>query len=467
MELYKPYFKQWDLEMNASCSRRRILWLLPWLNMGGADKFNLDTIRGLKERGFLSYIATTVPGEQEWEYLFAACAEEIFHLPDFLEPERYIEFVSYVIQSRGIQVLLVSNSYRGYYMLPWLRQHFPFLVIVDYVHMEEWYWRNGGYARVSGMLGGILEKTYVCNSCTKEVLVKAFGRDEKSVEVLYIGVDEKLFQRQNYEPGYLHQMLHISEKRPIILFPCRIHPQKRPFLMLEIAREVKKKRPDAAFVAVGDGPQLAELKKMIKKRKLAETVFCTGKIQEMGACYRDAYLTLICSLKEGIALTAYESCSMQVPVISSDVGGQRDLIKEDMGVLIPVKQEEDRDLDNRNFAQEEIKHYSDAVLFLLEHTDVYAVFSQNSRKRIEEFFSQKKMIRRMEEEIEFLSSDFSVKEERERTSVRLQELQGLASDYYTIEQNWESMQDEKWSFHTLVKKSLKKWRNLYYERKGR
>ena len=37
-------------------------------------------------------------------------------------------------------------------------------------------------------------------------------------------------------------------------------------------------------------------------------------------------LRLYAVLKEGLALTAYESCAMGVPVVSADVGGQKDLI---------------------------------------------------------------------------------------------------------------------------------------------
>ena len=83
-----------------------------------------------------------------------------------------------------MDVLFVSNSYHGYYLIPWLREHFPELPIVDYVHMEEWYWRQGGYARASGMLGAVTEKTYVCNSATRDVLIEnvtTYGPNEVGI----------------------------------------------------------------------------------------------------------------------------------------------------------------------------------------------------------------------------------------------------------------------------------------------
>ena len=68
--------------------------------------------------------------------------------------------VPYYIESRMIDILLISNSQAGYYMAPWLKSQFPNLLIIDYVHMEEWYWKAGGHARTSAVLGEIFYKTY-------------------------------------------------------------------------------------------------------------------------------------------------------------------------------------------------------------------------------------------------------------------------------------------------------------------
>lgn len=103
---------------------------------------------------------------------------------------------------------------------------FPNWPFIDYVHMEEWYWRNGGYARTSGAMGEILEKTYVCNERTRRVLINDFGRDPESVETLYIGVDQEQYDETKVEAGLVRKGLNIAEDRLIILFPCRIHPAK-------------------------------------------------------------------------------------------------------------------------------------------------------------------------------------------------------------------------------------------------
>ena len=79
---------------------------------------------------------------------------------------------------------------------------------------------------------------------------------------------------------------------------------------LEIAKETKKRSPQIAFAVVGDGPQLEELRIAIRREGLEETVYLADRQEDMLPWYRDSAMTLICSLKEGLALTAYESLSM-------------------------------------------------------------------------------------------------------------------------------------------------------------
>lgn len=425
-----PEFEKWDRRADADREGTGVLWLTSWMKMGGADKFNLDAIAGLKEQGFRNFVLTTEASDNEWWQKFEKYTDEIFALPDFLDSAHYLEFISYFIQSRNVDVLMLTNSYAGYYMVPWLRKHFPNLVIVDYVHMEEWSWRGGGYAYTSGNLARLTDKTYVCNSATKEVMTDRFGRDPESVECMYIGVDHQEFAAEKEQPGYLHELLQLPEERPIVLFPCRIHPQKRPFLMLQIASRISAEIPEAAFVVVGEGEQLDSLQEEIVYLKLQNNVFCIGATDHMRACYRDSAVTLICSLKEGLALTAYESLSMGVPVISSDVGGQRDLIDDSVGTLLPLLQNEHTDMDCRNFPEEEIEQYTQALLKILRDPELQARLGANGRARIEHGFTQQQMHSNLSRALKELCEDRSFEENRKAAAEALAAMPGLTEDYY-------------------------------------
>ena len=205
-----PNISKWDRCIYKKHEKIHVTLLAPWLEMGGADKFNLDLIKGLDKSSYEVSILTTVPGMQEWGQVFRHVIPDVFNLPNFVEPKDFAEFVSYFIKSRETDILLVTNSYHGYYMIPWLRKNFPKLVIIDYVHMEDWYWRKGGYARTSGVMGEISEKTYVCNSATEKVMLNSFKRKSGTVETLHIGVDSEQFRADRVAKGIIRRQLGID-----------------------------------------------------------------------------------------------------------------------------------------------------------------------------------------------------------------------------------------------------------------
>jgi glycosyltransferase involved in cell wall biosynthesis len=405
-----------------------ILMLIPWMVMGGADGFNLEIVKKINKDRFSVSIAVTEHSGNGWRGLFEEETADIFDLPSFLDISDYAGFISYLIQSRGINILFVTNSYFGYEIIPWLRVEFPDLSIIDYVHMEEWYWRGGGYARVSGAMGGIIERTYVCNDRTRGIMIESMGRDPGSVETLYIGVDQDYFNPDKVESGGARAIIGIGSGRPVILFPCRLHPQKRPFLMLEIAAALKKDMPQAAILVAGDGPQADELKRKVKIMGLEGTVYFAGYHADLRPLYRDSALTLICSIKEGLALTAYESFSMGVPVVTANVGGQAELVDGSTGAVLPLLQNERDDLDARVFPQEEIAQYARAIISILSNPARYDIMSLECRKRVRERFSTEVTITALEAGLVELVSDSAAAERRAEAVGTLSRFPGISSE---------------------------------------
>ena len=459
----QPRSSNWDRRIYQDHKKIHVLLLLPWLEMGGADLFNLDICRMIDKGRFEIGIITTVASENSWRQRFEEYVTDIFALPDFLSPENYPEFISYYIKSREVDVLFLSNSYYGYYLLPWLRKEFPDLAIIDYVHMEEWYWRNGGYARTSGAMGEILEKTYVCNEHTREVMIRDFGRKPESIETLYIGVDEGVYAADAVEAGIVRAELGIGQERPIVLFPCRVHPQKRPFLMVEIAKALRQEVPEIAFVVVGDGPQLEELRITLKREGLEGTVYLAGRQSDMRPYYKDCTLTLICSLKEGLALTAYESLSMGRPVVTSNVGGQAELVDHSVGRVLPLAQDESNDLDCRSFPEEEISQYVHAITEILSDRNAYKRMSSACRKRIETGFSSRMAIRKLEEIFVQRARSEILHQERKQFATVLKQVSGLISELPTLSgeiESYEAMYKNSFVSDTkneLVRIANSKW----------
>ena len=137
---------------------------------------------------------------------------------------------------------------------------------------------------------------------------------------------------------------------------------------------------------------LKEIKAKAKSWKIAENMVFLGNVENTAEIYAISDLTINCSIKEGLALTSYESLSMGVPVISSDVGGQKELISNEVGRVVKCYQKE-TEINNYNYKKEEITQYVDAIEEILSDINKY---KSNCRKRIVEGFTIKNMISNME-----------------------------------------------------------------------
>lgn len=168
-------------------------------------------------------------------------------------------------------------------------------------------------------------------------------------------------------------------------------------------------------------------------QNLEGTVYFSGATKEPRPYYKDAKVTLICSIKEGLALTAYESLSMGVPVVSADVGGQSDLIDEEVGALIECEQEEATDIHKKNFTEHEIGEYAKALVQILSDPELQKEMSERGRKRIVERFSIACMVSRFSNEFETLVKDKELASRRVKISAMLQEFPRLVGDIFTME----------------------------------
>ena len=373
-----------------SNAKINILMFFPWLITGGADIFNLNLIKGLDKNKYNIIIILTEPNKNVLRQEFEKYAV-VYDLTSFINQKYWLAFVNYIIEKENINLIFNSNSKFGYYILPYIKGKNNNIPIIDYIHMEEWYNRNGGYARYSSMQESVIDKTLVCNNNTKKVLVKNFKRKEEEIKTIYVGVDEEKFNPDKYDKVSLLKKYKLDENKHIISYICRISEQKRPMLLLEIVNKLKDIRKDFKVLVVGEGNLLPKMKNKAKELKLEEHICFLGNIEYTEEIYAISDLTINCSLKEGLALTSYESLSMDVPVVSSDVGGQSELIDENTGALIKCMQDE-KDIYLEKYELEEIENFVSSIIKILNNLNRY---KGNCRKRILEKFTISEMINNM------------------------------------------------------------------------
>lgn len=399
-----PYTFKWDRKpIYEKGKKMHLLFVFPWFKVGGADKFNYDLIAGLNKEKYDITIVTTEPAEYVWRQKFEKYAT-VFDLTTFLHRKDWAAFLHYLIKSRNIDFVMQSNSFYGYYVLPWLKAEFPEVIFTDYIHCENWSWRNGEYPRESTALSRILDKTYTCTNCVANIMKDDMQREKQNMQTVYIGVNPEEFNENNVNledyPEIIKQKEQYEGKK-IILYLARVVEEKRPLFVIHMLKELCKKRQDILLFVVGDGPELSEMKKLVKKMELENNVIFWGMQKDAKPFYKLAHLHLIVSLTEGLTLTTYESLAMKTPVVTADVGGQKELVDDTCGRVVQNIQNAKNDFYNHNYTDKEINRYVKAVEEILDAPN-YEELRNNGRNKIEKGFSINNMVETFNKEIEEL-----------------------------------------------------------------
>jgi glycosyltransferase involved in cell wall biosynthesis len=116
----------------------------------------------------------------------------------------------------------------------------------------------------------------------------------------------------------------------------RLTAIKQHELFLRVAREVAARQPSAVFVIVGDGERRTELEALTRELGLEERVRFLGWRQDLETIYGATDVCVLTSRNEGTPVAVIEALAAGVPVVSTDVGGVRDVVNDpQLGAIAP------------------------------------------------------------------------------------------------------------------------------------
>lgn len=134
-------------------------------------------------------------------------------------------------------------------------------------------------------------------------------------------------------------ILSISDPRqPIIATVCRLHHQKGVSYFMKAIPHVLKSYPNARFLIMGDGPERRELEQMARDLK---NVHFLGNRNDVIELLPALDVCVSASLWEGLPLGLLEAMRAEVPIVATDVDGNRDVIEDGKsGLLVSPKDPE-------------------------------------------------------------------------------------------------------------------------------
>jgi glycosyltransferase involved in cell wall biosynthesis len=376
-------------EIAPAPEAKSVLFLVHNLPMGGACKFILDVTAQLVERGYRVTVATTSVDRNErhpWLGELLRLTPHVFNLAH-ARPADLPRQIVHLARAHRCGRLVISHSMLAYHLLPWLRVHLPEVAFLDYTHIEyETEWPDGGFALRSVQSRSLLDLAVVSSDHLRDWMTD-HGTSNEMVRVCHTNIDTRRWTPSEDIREQERAALEIGDAA-MILYACRLMPQKRPELLVNILAELERatKRPFVLVIA-GDGPLMEPLQAFIQREKLEHRVRVLGavKLDRMARLHNAADIFLLPSLIEGISLALFESMALESVPVVADVGGQRELVTPECGELIshasPLK---------------EVAAYVSALKFLIEDPEQRRAMANACRRRVETHFQLGQMASRFE-----------------------------------------------------------------------
>ena len=196
--------------------------------------------------------------------------------------------------------------------------------------------------------------------------LKRYYLDTGKICVISNGVDEKFFvpAKDSIENGNKY-----------ILYVGRIDREKGLFDLIDCGKYMCNERSDISFLLAGKGRDLDTLKKKAEKLGLQDKFIFLGQVgrEQLVRLYQKSTIFAFPSYHEGIPTAVLEAMSCGLPIIATNVRGNRDLISHGKnGILVPPWSP---------------KEMAETILMLLGDDKMKKELGTNARKTIEEKFT--------------------------------------------------------------------------------
>ena len=172
--------------------------------------------------------------------------------------------------------------------------------------------------------------------------------------------------------------LKLPDDMPVILYAGRICAQKQPRVFAAVMRELKRRHKRFRCLVLGDGEDLPWLRRYISRQRLEGHVWLLGAVsnEAMREYLAAGDIFFLPSQMEGISLAIYEAMAMGLAVVGADVGGQRELVTPECGILIQRPDD----------VTSEAQRYVETLSALLDDPERRRALGAAARARVEQHF---------------------------------------------------------------------------------
>jgi len=194
-------------------------------------------------------------------------------------------------------------------------------------------WRGSDLLLKNNIIRTLIKKILLYYSNTNIVQSKKMhdtatkiNNKSKIITIPSKGVDTKFFIIKKYNPNSYTRLLYVG----------RLHPIKGLSFLIEAFSIILENQKNIKLIIVGDGVIKDNLINMCKNKNISKYVDFVGNVnhESLIKYYHEADIFVLPSISEGLSNVIMEAMSCGLPVVATNIGGNKELVINNKGGYI-------------------------------------------------------------------------------------------------------------------------------------
>lgn len=319
---------------------KKVLFLVNSLTVGGVEKCLISLVNHLQQKDYKIEVVTVIKDHSlahqlhkdiKVRNIFPKWIKGIDYIFKYVSPNvLYRLFIKdiYDIEiaysdGKPVKILGLSKNLNNSKRYTWIHQDITKYdsVINCYRNWEEYIESYKGFNKV------------ICISKeTQYSFTQKTGIE--NTQLIYNLIDENSILLKSKEANDLNLFFNNKDKKFTMICVGRLSPEKGQIRLLNIVKKLKEENIKSNLILVGDGPDREEIEKFILDNRLSDSVFLCGFQDNPYKYMKMADLYVCPSYTEALSTTCIESIFLELPIITTNCPGMKEILGENKVGLI-------------------------------------------------------------------------------------------------------------------------------------
>lgn len=359
--------------------KRRILYIIDSLKVGGAETLLIDLLDAAASRGEETHVAYFSPGPLAPEVVGRTSGATRLSRSGIKDPRALLRALRLIRRWKPdvVHTHLTKSDLIG--QVAARLSNVPRRVVT--LHNTDPWRRNRLLSSLYRMLTSTAHVHVAVSDQVANFVAECGGAPPSRLKVISNGVDLKRFDEKATKPLDLSQW-GVPGDRVIVAVIGRLAPQKDLPTFLKAAAMVAGRNSKVHFVLAGDGELRQSLEHQARALGLTpERLSFTGIVRDIPGLLAAVDIVALSSAWEGLPMIVLEAMAMGRPIAATRVGGIPNAIEDGQNGLL--------------VAPGDPAALADAIERLARDPDLRKEIGQAGRETVEKRFSGKAMLDRL------------------------------------------------------------------------